>query len=135
MGDWHGARRLRAGRAKIDKQRRSYFQGGLDREIGWNMAQAQRWKHSSRRSRRQGDGGDAVFEGGVRYLHNRFIGSQAVRFNNDRSALSLGRLEQRPELFERDFLVAEINCRRCSSGDADDLLIDLRAERETGKRN
>src|SRR6266404_3362945 len=39
MGDWHGTRGLRAGRAKIDKQWRSYFQGRLDREIGWNMTQ------------------------------------------------------------------------------------------------
>ena len=38
MSDWHGGRRLRARHAKIDKQRRNFSQGGLDREVGGNMA-------------------------------------------------------------------------------------------------
>src|SRR6266404_9769102 len=38
MGDLHGGRRPRAGDANVDKQRRSYFQGGLKREIRWDMA-------------------------------------------------------------------------------------------------
>jgi hypothetical protein len=50
-----------------------------------------------------------MFERGVCHLDNRFIGSQAVRFNDDRAAFALGCVQCRSELIECDFLIPEIN--------------------------
>src|SRR5712692_1055700 len=90
---------------------------------------------SSRRSCGQRDGRDPMFERGVCHLDNHFIGSQAVRLNDDRAAFALGCVQCRSELIECDLLIPEINRGSCATGDADDLLIDLRTKRKPRERH
>ena len=71
-----------------------------------------------------------MFERSVGDSDDQLIGRLAIRFNNDGTVLALGRIEQRPDSIERNFLVAKINRRDRAAGDADDLLILLRAEKE-----
>ena len=74
-----------------------------------------------------------MLESGVCHLHDFIVGSQAVSFNDDRPSFAFGCIQQRSELFERNFLVSEINRRSCAADDTDDLLIRLRAKREARK--
>src|SRR6059058_768326 len=71
-----------------------------------------------------------MFERGIGYGHNQFVRRLAVCFNNNGAILTFGRIEQRPEPLERDLLVPKINRRDRTAGDADDLLVLLRAEQE-----
>src|SRR3984893_13292657 len=71
-----------------------------------------------------------MFECGVGHGNDQFIGRLAVRFNNNGAVLAFGRIEQWSHPFERHFLVAKINRRNRAAGDADDLLILLRAKKE-----
>ena len=76
-----------------------------------------------------------MFERGVCHLDNHFIGSQAVRLNDDRAAFALGCVQCRSELIECDLLIPEVNRGSCATRDADDLLIDLRAKRKPRERH
>ena len=71
-----------------------------------------------------------MFERGIGYGHNQLVGRLAVGLNNNGAILALGRIEQRPEPLERDLLVSKINRRDRAAGDADDLLVLLRAEQK-----
>ena len=75
-----------------------------------------------------------MLERGIGHRHHDLIGREAIGLDDDRPAFALCRVEQRTELFERDFLVAKINRRHGAAGDADDLLVDLRAKDESRKR-
>src|SRR6266705_3598590 len=74
-----------------------------------------------------------MFQSGVRHLHNQFIRRETVCANNERVALSSCCVKQGTKLFECDLLLAEVNRRRGAAGDADDLLVKLRAERKAVK--
>ena len=52
-----------------------------------------------------------MFKRQIRDLDHEVIGSQAVGLDDDRAAFAFRRVEQRPELLERDFLIAKINRR------------------------
>ena len=71
-----------------------------------------------------------MFERSVGDSDDQLIGRLAIGFNNDGAVLALGRVQQWPDSVERNFLVAKINRRHRAAGDADDLLILLRAEKE-----
>src|SRR4029453_567783 len=76
-----------------------------------------------------------MFQHSVCHLHNCFVGGQTVRFDDNGLALAPGRVEQRPKLRARDSLIPEINCRGCATGNADDLLVNLRSKRKTRERH
>jgi hypothetical protein len=76
-----------------------------------------------------------MFERRVCHFDDHFVRSKPVRLDDDRLSVALGCIEHRSKLLERDFLVPEINRRSRTAGDADDLLIDLRAEREARERH
>src|SRR5437763_14751118 len=69
-------------------------------------------------------------EGGIGHSDDQFVGRRAVSLYNKRAILAFGRIQQRSEPLERDFLVPKINRRDRAAGDADDLLVLLRAEEE-----
>src|SRR4051812_4642159 len=73
------------------------------------------WTRSFWRSGREGDGTDSMFERQVRYFHDHGIGREPVGLDDDRPRFLLRFIEQRTELFERDFLIAEINRRRAAA--------------------
>ena len=75
-----------------------------------------------------------MFERGIGYRDNHFIRGKSVRLYYNRAILTLGRIEQGTELFQGDLLVAKVNRRGGSARYADDLLIQLRTERETRER-
>jgi len=71
-----------------------------------------------------------VFERGIGHGDDQFVRCLAVSLNNERAILAFGCIEQRPEPLKRDLLVSKVNRRESASGDADDLLVLLRAEQE-----
>ena len=71
-----------------------------------------------------------MFERGIGHGHDQFVRCLAVSLNNKRAILTLGCIEQGPESLDRDLLVPKINRRNGAAGDADDLLVLLRAEKE-----
>ena len=71
-----------------------------------------------------------MFERGIGHGDDQFVRCLAVSLNNKRAILAFGRIEQGAEPLERDLLVSKINRRDRASGDADDLLVLLRAEKE-----
>src|SRR5260370_38279565 len=71
-----------------------------------------------------------MWGGGIGHGENQFVGGRGVSFKNKRAIFTLGRIEQRPEPLERDLLVPKINRRHRAAGDANDLLVLLRAEQE-----
>ena len=71
-----------------------------------------------------------MLERSVGHSHDQFVRRLAVSLNNNVAILAFGSIEQRPEPLERDLLVPKINRRDRATGDADDLLVLLRAEEE-----
>ena len=71
-----------------------------------------------------------MFERGIGHGHNQFVGRLAVGLNNNGAILAFGGIQQWPEPLEWDLLVTKINRRDRAAGDADDLLVLLRAEEE-----
>ena len=76
-----------------------------------------------------------MFEGRVRDLDHERIGRETISLDDDRSPFFFRLVEERPELFERNFLVAEINRGDRPACDADDLRIDLGTEGEARQRH
>ena len=71
-----------------------------------------------------------MFERRIGHGHDQLVRRLAVRLNNNGAIFALGHIEQGPEPLEREPLVAKINRGDRAAGDADDLLILLRAEQE-----
>ena len=71
-----------------------------------------------------------MFERGISHGHDQFVRRLAVSLNNNGAILTFGRIEQGPEPLERDLLVPKINRRDRAAGNADDLLVLLRAQQE-----
>lgn len=69
-----------------------------------------------------------MLESGIRHGGDQFVGRLSIRLNDDGMIVALGRIEERPEPFERNFLIAKINRWHGTAGDADDLLVLLSAE-------
>ena len=76
-----------------------------------------------------------MFERKVRDFDDKGIRRQAIGLDDNRARFFFRLIQQRAQLFERDFLVAKINRGSSPTGDADDLRIDLRTEGETGERH
>ena len=75
-----------------------------------------------------------MFEGGIGHGYDQFVRRLAIRLNNKGAIFALGRVEQWAETIERNLLIAKINRGNFAAGDADDLLILLRAEQKGRSR-
>lgn len=75
-----------------------------------------------------------MFECGIGHGHDQFVRRLSVGLNNYGTTFALGVLEERTELFEGSLLIAKINRRHRAAGDADDLLIALRAKQKRRSR-
>src|SRR3954465_14255110 len=89
---------------------------------------------SWRGGRRERDRTDAMLQSGVCDRHDCFVRSRTIGLYYNRAVLPFGGIEQRSELLQRNFLVAEVNGGHRASSDADDLLVHLRSEAESGER-
>lgn len=76
-----------------------------------------------------------MFERRVCHFDNQLVGRKSVRLDDDRLSFALGQVQHGTQLFQRDLLIPEINRRRRAARDADDSLIDLRAERKARERH
>src|SRR6266404_6373822 len=82
----------------------------------------------------QRNGGNSMFERGIGHGYHNFVRRLAISFDNDRSVLAFRGVEQRAEAIDGYFLVPEINRRDRAPGNADDLLVLLRAEKKGRRR-
>ena len=76
-----------------------------------------------------------MFKRKVGDLNHERIRREPVGFDNDRPGFFFCLVEERPQLFDGDFSVPEINRGRGAASDADNLGIDLGTEGEVGERN
>ena len=71
----------------------------------------------------------------IRDLDDEGIRRQAIGLDDYRARFFFRLIQQRAQLFERDFLISKINRGRGAASDADDLRIDLRTEGEARERH
>src|SRR5438477_5768354 len=88
---------------------------------------------SWRRRCRQSDRADPVFQGGVADCDDQLIRGGAISLYYYRAVFTFGGIKQGSQLFEADLLIPEIDGRHPSAGDADNLLIELRAKGKARK--
>lgn len=75
-----------------------------------------------------------MLKSGVGHAHDQFVGSQSIGFDDDGTVFALGRVEQWSELLQGCSLIPKVNGGRGPTGDADDLLVGLRAKGEARER-